>query len=274
MSTDYRWLAREALARAKSEIGTGNPDRLPYAALELRKAMEALTYDKAQSYKDEVPADLYRTWQPRKVVDYITEIDEHSFQSSSLSLGIEEEPGKPAKVMKPLGTETSLTMKNLKDHYNALGSFLHIPTPVQLEKAKSQSKTRLQEHCAECVYLVEKILASPVWNANFGNFAETECIRCDFPIKKRLPPGFTGPVDARCINCGAEYIVSDEGERKTGWTAKVDEVGCPTPGCNEKIVIWKDEFRPGRWWTCEGCGQPYILRLSIGKWSPTDSAGS
>src|SRR5437016_5528786 len=101
MSIDYRWLAREALARSKNEICTDDPDRLPYAALELRKAMEALTYDKAQSYKDEAPADLYKKWQPPKVVNYITEIDEHAFQSSSLSLGVEEKPGKPAKVMKP-----------------------------------------------------------------------------------------------------------------------------------------------------------------------------
>src|SRR5260370_13914842 len=37
---------------------------------------------KAQSYREEVPADLYRTWQPRKLVEYVTEIDPSAYLSS------------------------------------------------------------------------------------------------------------------------------------------------------------------------------------------------
>jgi len=59
MKIDYRELARRAVARARTEIESVDPDRLPYAALELRNAMEAITYSRAESYKDELPLDLY-----------------------------------------------------------------------------------------------------------------------------------------------------------------------------------------------------------------------
>jgi hypothetical protein len=271
MSTDYRWIARHAVERARNELITGDPDRLPYAALELRYAMEALTYDKAQSYKDEVPPDLYRTWQPRKLVEYITEFDDKAYLSSSLAFGVEDIQGEPAKVMQPLGTATAFTMKDLKAHYDAIGSILHIPTFHQIKEGKAPDRERLRERCERCVNVLEGVLASPIWNANFGLFAELECIRCQFPIKKRLTPGFTEPVDARCINCGAEYTVTDEGPGKTAWLPKAHKIPCPTPECSETVVLWNDRLRPGTAWKCEGCGKGYMLVLSIQDWSPGDS---
>lgn len=270
-NAEYRWIAREAVARARSEMASGNSDRLPYAALELRYAMEALTYDKARSYQDEIPADVYRIWQPRKVVDYITEIDPSAYVSSSISAGLEEEVGTPAKVMQPVGKETSLTMGDLKAHYEAMGSFLHMPTLRQIEQDKGPVPETIRGRCQKCIAALEAVLASPIWNANFGVFTEIECARCEFWIKKRLKPGSTDPVDARCINCGAEYTVISEGEGKTRWEPKNEEVPCPTEGCGEKIYLWRDELRPGVNWTCQGCGEHYVIGLGIRK-TNTDEA--
>ena len=44
---NYRNLARTHLKSAEDELGTNSQQRLKYAALELRMAMEALTYDRA-----------------------------------------------------------------------------------------------------------------------------------------------------------------------------------------------------------------------------------
>jgi hypothetical protein len=265
MSTDYRSIARRALERARNELNTGNADRLPYAALELRYAMEALTYDRARTYQDEVPPEFYRTWEPRKVVDYITEIDDKAYLSSLLSVGLEDEPGKPAKVMQPLGTETALTMKDLKRHYQAMGSFLHMPTLHQIEQGSVPGKDRIRERCEKCATVLEGVLVSPIWNADVGVFATVECVRCQFPIRKRLRPGLTEPVEARCIECGAEYVVTQEGEGKTAWQPDAQQRECMTPGCPEKVLLWPDELKVGTWWKCPGCGERYGLGLSIGK---------
>lgn len=42
--SDYREEARQQLARARAELASGDDERLKYAALELREAMESLTY--------------------------------------------------------------------------------------------------------------------------------------------------------------------------------------------------------------------------------------
>jgi hypothetical protein len=95
------------------------------------------------------------------VVEYISEIDDKAYLSSSLSFGIEDEPGKPARVMQPLGTETALTMKDLKASYEAMGSLLHIPTLHQIEQGKVPDKERLRERCDRRVDVVETVLALP-----------------------------------------------------------------------------------------------------------------
>ncbi len=53
MKHDFRSKAREALQRAKNELDAGVDERLRYAALELRMCIEAITYDRAQSFIDE-----------------------------------------------------------------------------------------------------------------------------------------------------------------------------------------------------------------------------
>lgn len=52
---NYRSDARTHLTDAIEELAVGEDRRLKYAALELRMAMEAVTYDRALAYKDELP---------------------------------------------------------------------------------------------------------------------------------------------------------------------------------------------------------------------------
>lgn len=119
---NYRNEARKYLKRSKEELDTGDNERLKYAALELRMAMEALTYDRAFAYKDEFPPDEYETWQPIKVMSVLLEIDPTTDKNSSIAFGLEERPGVPASVMQSLGEEKVLNMATLKSHYSALGS--------------------------------------------------------------------------------------------------------------------------------------------------------
>jgi hypothetical protein len=62
----FRSEAREALRRAKPLIDKAeNLQQLRYAALDVRLAMEALTYSRAQAYEKELPSSEIATWQPR-----------------------------------------------------------------------------------------------------------------------------------------------------------------------------------------------------------------
>lgn len=144
---NYRHESRQALKRARTALESNDAENLKYVALELRMAMESLTYDRAKAYKDEFPPDEYETWQPRKVMAVLLEIDATADKDSTLSYGIEETPGQPASQMTMLGTETVLNMETLRKHYDALGSFLHVPTLKQTKSGpfKTVGSGRLEQ---------------------------------------------------------------------------------------------------------------------------------
>jgi len=110
----YRNDARAALKRARAELALGDNERIRYAALELREAMEALTYDRASAYSKELPSSAYDTWQPRRVMELLLEIDPNADKDSTLAVGLEETPGVSAPVMHSLGAEKVLNLGQLR----------------------------------------------------------------------------------------------------------------------------------------------------------------
>ena len=92
---EYRGAASNALVRAKAELASTDAHRIRYAALELRFAMEALTYDRALAYEEEIPPSEYNTWQPRKVMSLLLEINPTADKDSSVTIGLEETFGVP-----------------------------------------------------------------------------------------------------------------------------------------------------------------------------------
>lgn len=95
----YRSEARARLGAAKNELASRDDARLKYAALDLRMAMESLTYDRALAYKDEFPPKEYQTWQPKRVMLVLLEIDANADSDSALAIGEEPEYGVPAPVI-------------------------------------------------------------------------------------------------------------------------------------------------------------------------------
>ena len=215
---DFRSDVRDSLRRARKELDSEVPERLRYAALELRFALEALTYERAQSYAAELPPQEYHTWQPRKLMAVLVEIDPSAFSSGTLFAGLEEEYGKPPplEAMKLVGTEKTLSVADIKEFYDALGSFLHTSTLGQLKSGKVVDNSKIMDRCEKAFQLITHILNSPIWKINFGNFTELpECMNsnCKMPVRKRILPG-SNVVRAECFECKTEYkIVVGEGNQ-------------------------------------------------------------
>jgi hypothetical protein len=111
--------------------------------------------------------------------------------------------------------------------------------------------------------MLGKVLKSPISNAEMKIASQMKCIRCGLMIVKRFEFDSTETVEARCIGCGAQYVVTDEGSNKVRWTPKVHEIGCPTPGCATDIELWEDQIQAGIAWDCEGCGRTNGFQLRI-----------
>jgi hypothetical protein len=256
----YRSDAKSALNRALAELASGDDHRIRYAALELRFAMAALTYDRAASYKDELPPTEYDVWQPRKLLMMLLEIDATADADSCLAFGVEETPGVQASVMHSLGKETVLNLAVLKEHYDALGNYLHIPTLRQALKGIDLAK--LRGRCQEIATYLGNVLASPIWNAKLGMFAEIECEECGKTIRKRIPKG-KSEFDAECFECHVTYKVTDAGPGKTNWQLRGHDVQCANPSCDHKILVLERDMRVGSTWTCVNCGgtNTIVMRL-------------
>ncbi len=166
MPIDFRYEAKQSLIRAKQYLSVMDDRDMRHAALELRLAIEGLTYARAELLKDDIPPKSYGTWQPRKLMQLLEDIDPNAFKSSTLAVGEQTEPGKSAPVMHTLGTETVLTFKDVKTHYDALGFFVHLPTIEQAAKGSSDDFARLRARCSELVAVLEAFPAQ--WDPKLG----------------------------------------------------------------------------------------------------------
>ena len=260
---NYRNLARKHLELANSELGTNSEQRLKYAALELRMAMEALTYDRALAYKDEFPPSEYQTWQPRRVMLVLLEIDPMADRDCTLSVGIEEEYGVPAPKMDLLGSEKVLGMALLKKHYDALGSYLHMQSMKKTRDGSVQDFKKMRVRCEKIAAFVGQVLLSRVFNITLGSFASLKCQECGSPIRKRIPGG-QREVVAECHQCKAAYTIIDEGGGEVTWTPHQEEIECANTNCHQKIVIWYHDREVGRQLRCRACNgkNTFVLALN------------
>lgn len=249
---NYRGKSREHLKAASEQLETGSDSNLKYAALELRMAMEAVTYDRALAFKEEFPTEEYDTWQPKKVMAVLLEIEPTADKDSTMSFGLEEEYGVPAKQMTSLGTETVLNMGVLKKHYDALGSFLHILTIKSTKAGKTVNYIKLRKRCEEIKTYLNKVLSSPVFNSTLGVFSSIECAECGKKIRKRIPRE-ENTIQVECSNCVASYRVSSSGSNQSVWESLQQEIECANPECTKKIVVWEKEIRLGNKWNCQDC---------------------
>lgn len=263
MTVNFRQRAREALARAKDEMASGSDARLHYAALDLRMAIECVTYERARSYEEELPPTEYDTWQPGKLMKELLEIDPDADASGTLSFGIEDVPGEPAKEMKTLGAEKVFNLAAIKGSYDALGSYLHQPTLKQLSKGGHDlPKARLK--FKRIASQLDEVLASPIFNSNFGNFTSFQCMNddCTRQIRKRIPRG-AETVIAECFDCSAEHEITVDDDGKCSVRPLVQDVKCANPSCEHALKLFKHELRPGAYWTCTGCGTRSQIGLAV-----------
>lgn len=249
---NYRTKSREHLKAASEQLETGSDLALKYAALELRMAMEAVTYDRALAFKEEFPTEEYDTWQPKKVMAVLLEIDPMADKDHTIAFGLQEEYGVPAKQMTSLGTETVLNMGVLKKHYDALGSFLHIQTIKSTKAGKTVDHEKLRKRCEDIWAYLDKVLLSPVFNSTFGVFSSLECAECGKKIRKRIPRG-ENTIHVECSNCNASYRVSGSGANQTVWEPLQQKIECASADCTKKIVVWEKEISLGANWNCPDC---------------------
>lgn len=163
------------------------------------------------------------------------------------------------------GTDHVFTLADLKAHYDAIGSYVHMPSLEQLQLGKVPDATKLRERCETIVSRMQQVLSSQVWNSTFGVTATLDqCMNddCKKPIRKRMPSG-TDTLDAQCFECKAAYTITAEPDGRVPWTPKMMDVPCATPGCDHKMALWPHQVEPGTHWRCGSCGARNQIALTV-----------
>lgn len=259
MVPNYRNVARENLEIAKAHISERKGGTAAYAALHLRMAIEALSYERFELYKDEFPDQAYKTWQPRKLMQMMLDIDPLADTGMTLSIDLEGTPESPSGNYTEIGSEEVIKLSLIKENYDALGSYLHVPTISQLEKVKVKSEEKIWDRCAEISGSIDKILASRMFKLNMNQHTIIECDRCGAEIKRRMSRG----VEERkvgCANCGAGYLIKPNDSGSYNWFLLKHEVTCPNEKCGEVDDVWISDISAGEFWTCPSCKTLYEFR--------------
>jgi hypothetical protein len=214
LKVDFRSRARAHVKSAKNLMVENGESAARYAGLELRMAIEALTYQLLQVYLAEVPNSIMAQWTPKKILDELLEIDPNADKTTTIFVGIEETPGVPASKMEFLGEDRRFSVKWANKAHNALSNFLHEPTLAQLEKGvdvDAAARVKSEEILRE----LDRILDTPLFQTNFGIFVEIKC-DCGFIIKRKEDVLKAGKPFS-CGFCGRHYRYRrDEAEDR--WT--------------------------------------------------------
>lgn len=261
-NTSYRNDARLALNRALGHIDSSENANLRYAALELRMALECLIYERAQNYRDELSSKKLSTWQPKQLLSLLLEIDPYADKTSTISVGLEEEYGVQPDVMTELGTDRVISLSEIKDFYDRLGSYLHAPTMEQLEAGKSIPNEKLRSSCEKLIKIIESSLNSKVKNVNFKTTTQYPRDGCGKDIIRRVTTA-EAQYQATCIECGGSYTLKKTDNNEYQWSANVQEVACKNPECGEKITLWQKDIDVNRQWICSACNGVNTISLGI-----------
>lgn len=252
-SSFYRTAAKTALERATKELEKNDKNRLQYVALDLRMSLECLIYERACNYTEELPIKKLGTWQPKKLLEILLEIDPYVDKSSWIRIGEEVVFGQKSDNMRHLGNSKALSLKEIKYYYDRLGSYLHTPTLDQIARIKDDAAENIRIKCVEVADIIALVLNSTIRSADLRVSASLICGECGVNIVRRIPHDAT-PVIANCINCKASYQLTVMDDNKVNWTPLQQNVNCANSSCNKPFPIWKREFENGTNWNCPHCG--------------------
>jgi hypothetical protein len=267
----FRHEARQALARAKALLAQGDDAVLRHAALELRLTLEAIVYDRLYDYRRDVPPSVYETWQPRRVLKLLLEIDARAATPQTVKVTRTQASGgddSRATVFfeQPIGQAT------LKENYDALGSYLHFPTLKQLSEKGGPDFEKLRRRCEALVLELDPVVTPAKTSFIMGSFSHCPCFRCGADMRKRLPEE-AGQCPVICVACGADHVVVFEKGGEGQWTTNAFPAPCAHQDCDGLHRIFPDEIRQDFQWTCETCGRDSVFDFAICPVLPSGTAG-
>lgn len=231
-----------------------DPALLRYAALELRRCLEAVVYEKLLAYKDRLPPKFSRIWQAPQAIKALVQLEPGAHRSHVIRVAREQEPGVPGRDFHALGHDLRPDPAWLTKTWNKLGSFLHASWPFA-------RKGEMDAQAARAFLLEVAQQLHPFVDRSFtGTFAVVISIDCSI-CGSSIPANEDGVRErgyVTCLDptCEARYDASIDGEEIV-FHLVASSATCPD--CSTVIVIPDNKLKLGTEFVCTSCSASFKL---------------
>lgn len=242
------------LERGKRLLAQSEDDLLPYVALELRRCMEAIVYEKLSAYSKYVPGVVFEKWQPPQALRVLLQFEPGADEDVRVRIAPEVEYGIPSEgPWTELGEHKTLKLKWLEKNYNRLGSFLHVPHG----QAAPPNETKIRADLVAIVETLEDVLKGSITAVTL---AERVHFTCDFCGQANLAnaEGVRKTRQAFCINpnCGIIYHATEE---DSGWKLIPEVSAFECRECGAAISLPNNRLEIGLAFKCDKCGTEHLI---------------
>lgn len=268
------------LERARNLLNGDDADKVFYALLELRYALERIAYEKLQLRLDKVTIEEIGAWQPRRAMDRLMElVDENLDKSSTLRVAVEDGSGNvDEKSFSTVGHSVGINPRDIGRHWQKISSYLHVRVPRKKgEHPKRIQDSKIREYIVEVIGFIESITKTQ-FDGYFAPTVQFSCCVCEKTIirNERLLKS-DGVVQCQNPDCDASYVTKIDGENYIFDLYQVD-LACKNCGAVEKVAankVFRLKTDEGTIYTCDNCGSEHlvrwVIRVSLEEESTTDN---
>ncbi|MBU2871919.1 hypothetical protein [Colwellia sp. E2M01] len=245
---------RDCFERAKELVERKETVALRYACLELRQCIESICYSKLKTYKKVVPESEFQEWLPKRVYEFLLEMEPTADQSYSVKIYSEDRNGDRDKLILQDNHET-LTLKEIKKIYNKLGYYLHTPT-ISKQNSYLSASQKLQTTLEKFIKRIEPIV-NTTFDMRLGKTVSFECEDCKHKIYHNADTLKVGKA-IRCLkeNCGMMYVCEEEIDGKYKFKPNQFVIDCE---CGESIFINYYKLKVPSHISCDKCKTKYNI---------------
>ena len=117
---------RDAFDAATALLAKQDDASLRYAALELRRCIEAIVYEKLKLYGELLPEESIHTWQAAQAFKALIEIEPNAEEDVTYGIAPQTEPDKlPDVPFRNIGTDRRPKGRRVKKVWNSLGGLTY-----------------------------------------------------------------------------------------------------------------------------------------------------
>jgi len=258
---------RHALARAKMMLASGETDDLRYAALELRRCLEAIVYEKLWAYRDRIPVSVARTWQPPQAFRALLVMEPKAHRTKVIRFARQDQQGVPAsRPFQYLGTDSRFTPQWLTKEYNKLGAYVHAAWPFA-KHTSTNDASRTSQWMNALAGVLDPLVANS-FTSTFAEVVSFTCSECGTTIKANAA-GLRQTKRVTCLKPGCECdydVVDADGE----FTFILDESTANCPDCGTEIRLPTNRVEKDYRFICAGCKTQYKVSESVWQFEKAD----